>query len=381
MADDNTWIVDSIVQFMQCPEWIVPVHQYIDTQCIQFDTEEESRLEFTEIHNNFRKLCEDLLEGFLKEIGIPLDVFLSICAAAARDPTHPHNLNATQVMSYLLAFDDYESFKMLMEKRNVMLELEVMQEMAGLPPPPEPEVDEEEDELRMAIEASLRDYEATQRKAKEVDEAELKAALKLSEDIARIPQLAPSVQEKLKSVPKPEPTPEKKKPAEPDHPEAKVHAPLDASRPLENAVKPILGSLAGVPNKPTFGPQRAVLPGIGNGNAGLRATPSQQQNVTPPVEQKKAPAPDAPQATAPQMSAEEMKQRAEYMRAQKERIVKGRNQQRQEELQVYTEAQKENKMAEPSQEEIEAQKQRIAVARRFREDLIEETKRAARGEQ
>ena len=43
---------------------------YIDEFCMAFDEEDEHKLEFTKIHNEFRQLIEGLLEELMTELGI-----------------------------------------------------------------------------------------------------------------------------------------------------------------------------------------------------------------------------------------------------------------------------------------------------------------------
>jgi len=43
---------------------------FIDEFCTVFDDEDENKLEFTKIHNDFKKIVEDLLEELMKELGV-----------------------------------------------------------------------------------------------------------------------------------------------------------------------------------------------------------------------------------------------------------------------------------------------------------------------
>jgi len=43
---------------------------FLDEHCIVFDNEEENKLEFTTIHNDFCKIVEDLLNELMTELGI-----------------------------------------------------------------------------------------------------------------------------------------------------------------------------------------------------------------------------------------------------------------------------------------------------------------------
>jgi hypothetical protein len=43
---------------------------FLDENCLVFDTEEENRLEYTSIHNQFKKIVDDLLSELMAELGV-----------------------------------------------------------------------------------------------------------------------------------------------------------------------------------------------------------------------------------------------------------------------------------------------------------------------
>ena len=50
--------------------YTTPLMGFIDEHCVIFDGEEENKLEFTDIHEQFKSLVETLLSEFLAEVGI-----------------------------------------------------------------------------------------------------------------------------------------------------------------------------------------------------------------------------------------------------------------------------------------------------------------------
>ena len=52
--DEGDWFFDMIIGFLRSPRWKAPVMSYIDEYCTAFDEEDEHKLEFTKIHNEFR---------------------------------------------------------------------------------------------------------------------------------------------------------------------------------------------------------------------------------------------------------------------------------------------------------------------------------------
>lgn len=42
---------ESVLQYLTSPLWKVPIHTFIDANCIVFDDEEENKFSYTEVHN------------------------------------------------------------------------------------------------------------------------------------------------------------------------------------------------------------------------------------------------------------------------------------------------------------------------------------------
>jgi hypothetical protein len=59
-----------IIGFLRSPRWKTPVMSFLDEYCIQFDNEEENKLEFTSVHVQFKKLVEGLLEELMNDLGV-----------------------------------------------------------------------------------------------------------------------------------------------------------------------------------------------------------------------------------------------------------------------------------------------------------------------
>jgi hypothetical protein len=67
---ENDWFFDIIINFLRSPRWKTPVMSFLDEYCIVFDNEEENKLEYTKIHNDFKKLVEELIGCLLAELGV-----------------------------------------------------------------------------------------------------------------------------------------------------------------------------------------------------------------------------------------------------------------------------------------------------------------------
>ena len=159
----------------------MPVWDFIDDNCIVFDSEEENKLAYSDTFNLFRELVESLLNMHLTEMGCSMEQFVELCQMYGTTEV------GKEVLEQILAVDDFISFKTMMVKRNMELELETMRALSALengelPPGAEGEVgeeemDDEEMELQRALALSIQEAEdagisthidAAQMEAKEV---------------------------------------------------------------------------------------------------------------------------------------------------------------------------------------------------------------------
>ncbi|XP_024280836.1 cilia- and flagella-associated protein 36 isoform X2 [Oncorhynchus tshawytscha] len=124
-------------------------HSSIDL-CYIFDDEDENKLTYTEIHQQYKHLVEKLLETYMQEVGIDEQQFLEACSSpfaksktlqpggtsrAHRSVclTRPLRLHGKQsrtrktVFQPVLATDDFQMFRSLMVQKNMELQLQALQ--------------------------------------------------------------------------------------------------------------------------------------------------------------------------------------------------------------------------------------------------------------
>ncbi|KAG7462980.1 hypothetical protein MATL_G00190490 [Megalops atlanticus] len=124
MADDSEWVVESIAGYLGSPEWVVPVTDFMENKCTVFDDEDENKLTYTEIHQQYRQLVEKLLENYMQEVGINEQQFLQACSS----PFAKSKALQT-VFQPVLATDDFQMFRSLMVQKNVELQLQALRVM------------------------------------------------------------------------------------------------------------------------------------------------------------------------------------------------------------------------------------------------------------
>ena len=119
-----------------------------------------------DIYAAFRDMVDSLLEMHLEDLGVTGEQFAAVCEAAAQQQV------GMEVLEQILAVDDFVSFKKMMVKRNMELELEAMKALQSLSTRiaaegsgsggehEEPGEDDFEAQLQMALELSMKEAQA-----------------------------------------------------------------------------------------------------------------------------------------------------------------------------------------------------------------------------
>ncbi|XP_040849370.1 cilia- and flagella-associated protein 36 isoform X2 [Ochotona curzoniae] len=130
--DEVEWVVESIAGFLRGPDWSIPILDFVEQKCEVFDDEEESKLTYTEIHQEYKELVEKLLESYLKDIGINEDQFQEACTSPlAKTRT------SQAILQPVLAAADFTIFKAMMVQKNMEMQLQairIIQERNGVLP-------------------------------------------------------------------------------------------------------------------------------------------------------------------------------------------------------------------------------------------------------
>lgn len=127
-ADEFDWMFDFVLQFLESDKFDAAVMDFVDEKCFLFDDEEENKLIYTDIHQEFCEHIEGLLSTNLFELGITNEMFVDSCEKAR----HARDINM-KVFERLTAMDDFQTFKKIMAKRNTELQLEAIQSFKSGP--------------------------------------------------------------------------------------------------------------------------------------------------------------------------------------------------------------------------------------------------------
>ncbi|XP_074944240.1 cilia- and flagella-associated protein 36 [Phalacrocorax aristotelis] len=118
---DVEWVVDTIAGFLQGPAWSIPILEFMEQKCEVFDDEEESKLSYTEIYQEYQALVEKLLEDYLKEVGINEEKFQEAFSSPFAK-TH----TSQAILQTVLAAEDFRLFKKLMVQKNIEMQLQAI---------------------------------------------------------------------------------------------------------------------------------------------------------------------------------------------------------------------------------------------------------------
>ncbi|KAM8946700.1 cilia- and flagella-associated protein 36 [Pelodytes ibericus] len=122
MAEDAEWVLESVMGFLGGPVWTEPMNDFMEQKCSVFDDDEENKLSYTEIHNEYKALVEKLLESHLNEIGVNEEQFQEACTAPlARSP------DIQAFLQPVHAVEDFKKFKAMMVQKNIELQLQAIQ--------------------------------------------------------------------------------------------------------------------------------------------------------------------------------------------------------------------------------------------------------------
>ena len=120
MAEED-WLFDYVLQFLESDKFDSAIMDFIDEKCEVFDNEEENKFQYSEVHAEFREMVEALIGSNLGELGVTTDMFFEACQRGR----NKRDINQA-VIERMVAMDDFLTFKKIMVKRNMELQLEAL---------------------------------------------------------------------------------------------------------------------------------------------------------------------------------------------------------------------------------------------------------------
>ncbi|XP_021245288.1 cilia- and flagella-associated protein 36 [Numida meleagris] len=342
---DVEWVVDSIAGFLRGPAWSVPVLEFMEQKCEVFDDEEESKLSYTEIYQEYQVLVEKLLEGYLTEVGITEEKFQEAFSSPLAK-TH----TSQAILQTVLAAEDFRLFKKMMVQKNIEMQLQairVMKERNGVLPDcltegsdVFSEIEQEEMKiLREVLRKSKEEYEIEQERRR-TEEADAKCK---SPDVTTFPgdsRKTVKVKESAEGADGSEETPKLSL----EEPRKSARADLKPAHPLQKGAESF--------PQPAHGRED-----VKKRASGKRADSAAQQagteghNTSEPEEQQ-------------------LKQREEYLKKKRDMLLAAKKESRNNIIPPPTTDQKEEES--PPKEEVSEEKQKLLQKRKVLAEKLKE---------
>ncbi|KAK3264774.1 hypothetical protein CYMTET_26499 [Cymbomonas tetramitiformis] len=116
MTDLDVWLPD-LLDRLTDDKFLDFLADFTEKNCEVFDGAEELKLEYTDLHNQYKRLFESRVESFLKKKGCTVELFVSSAKEKMQDDP-----SCRDFFEYLLAVDDFEQFCVMMKKTRNELE-------------------------------------------------------------------------------------------------------------------------------------------------------------------------------------------------------------------------------------------------------------------
>ncbi|CAG9837420.1 unnamed protein product [Diabrotica balteata] len=123
MEEDNSWVFDSLVTFLNGPIWNAPLQSFIEEKSLIFEPNAEDNEEYQKIFEEFKNLVDFMLGTFMEDIGITSEQFENAC----KESKKYHVAFDPNSFEQVWAANDYDMFKKMMAQRNVELQLQALE--------------------------------------------------------------------------------------------------------------------------------------------------------------------------------------------------------------------------------------------------------------
>ncbi|XP_065169006.1 cilia- and flagella-associated protein 36 isoform X1 [Atheta coriaria] len=126
MSEEDSWVFDSLVCFLNGPIWNAPLQSFIEERSLIFDPHEPADdEEHRKTFDDFKNLVDFMLGNFMEDIGITSAQFEHACFRGAKERV-PLQFDQN-TFEQIWAANDYEMFKRMMTQRNVELQLQALE--------------------------------------------------------------------------------------------------------------------------------------------------------------------------------------------------------------------------------------------------------------
>ncbi|XP_065340142.1 cilia- and flagella-associated protein 36 [Cloeon dipterum] len=124
-SDGNSWVIDSLIQFLSGPVWNKPIAAFIEKHCAIFDPDgEHDTQDHRQVHVEYRTLVDSLLGGFVEELQITPVQFQD--AVSNQNTNTAARFQPGALLEQIWAASDFAAFSHLMGLHNLELQLQAL---------------------------------------------------------------------------------------------------------------------------------------------------------------------------------------------------------------------------------------------------------------
>lgn len=127
---DQEWVLDSLIGFLKGPLWSEPVFAFLDERSVVFDAEDlaDNQGEYKKVYADYKKLVDSLLDSHMNELQITPQQFEQAVQEAQEFLSE--RLQQT-LFEQIWAADHFDSFKRMMIQVNIDLQLWALEILAA----------------------------------------------------------------------------------------------------------------------------------------------------------------------------------------------------------------------------------------------------------
>ncbi|KAI6659173.1 Deoxyadenosine kinase-like [Oopsacas minuta] len=115
------WVIDSVIQYICSSLFSEPILQFIEDRCLVFDSSEENKFSYTEVHQDYGKLIDSQLGKFMNDTGIHPNDFASALSLDINEHQGVNKLALKNAFKHIEAVDNFLKFKDTMVQKNIEL--------------------------------------------------------------------------------------------------------------------------------------------------------------------------------------------------------------------------------------------------------------------
>ncbi|ODN02356.1 Cilia- and flagella-associated protein 36 [Orchesella cincta] len=130
----DNWVFDSLVNFLHGSIWKVPVVGFIEEKSVVFDPDsynnmtEEKEEEFRKIHEEYKGVVDFMLSSFMEDLQVTPEQVEEACRVREHQSKSLPESHITKVaLEQLWAAEDFTSFRRLMTRKNIDLQLQSLE--------------------------------------------------------------------------------------------------------------------------------------------------------------------------------------------------------------------------------------------------------------